>query len=150
MISMDDRPRRCPRRNMWLPRWLLRLRSPVASAPGSQPSSYPPCQLFYEHTSVATYEDMRTPYSLPWISFRAPLAFFIAAIVSALKLADSRVFTCISSWKRVPCSRSSSCSVAFFRLRAAVAADEVIGQSTAQLSYPAVKYTRMPTHQACS
>lgn len=61
-------------------------------------------------------------YNLPWISLRAVLAFFMAAIVSALKLADSRVLTCISSWKRVPCNLSSSCSVAFFRLSAAVAA----------------------------
>lgn len=55
------------------------------------------------------------------MSFSAVDAFFIAAMVSALKLADSRVLTCISSWNRVACSRSSSCSVAFRRFSAAVA-----------------------------
>ena len=61
-------------------------------------------------------------HSLPWISLSAPAAFFIAAMFSALKLADSSVLTCISSWKRVFCNRSSSCSVTFFRRSAAVAA----------------------------
>ena len=61
-------------------------------------------------------------HSLPWMSLSAPAAFFIACMFSALKLADSSVFTCISSWNRVFCSRSSSCSVTFFRRSAAVAA----------------------------
>lgn len=60
-------------------------------------------------------------YRFPWITLRASDPFFIAAIVSWLKLADSRVFTCISSCRRVPASRSSSVSCAFFRLSAAVA-----------------------------
>ena len=61
-------------------------------------------------------------YMLPWITFRASEAFFIACIVSALRFADSRVLTCISNCIRVPANRSSSVSFIFFRLRAAVAA----------------------------
>lgn len=70
-------------------------------------------------------------HSVPWMSFSAVAAFFIAAIVSALKLADSSVFTCISSWNRVPCRRSSSCSVAFLRFSAAVAAAHAQGTFSA-------------------
>jgi len=58
----------------------------------------------------------------PWITFSASDAFFIAAIVSAFRFADSSVFTCISSCNRVPARRSSSASLAFFRFNAAVAA----------------------------
>lgn len=52
--------------------------------------------------------------------------FFIAAIVSAFRFALSRVFTCSSSWRRVPDNLSISCSCAFFRLSAAVATEERI------------------------
>lgn len=60
----------------------------------------------------------------PCITFIASDAFFIAAIVSALRFADSRVLTCISSCSRVPASRSKSASFVFFRCNAAFAATD--------------------------
>lgn len=57
----------------------------------------------------------------PWMTLSASEAFFIAAMVSALRLADSSVLTCSSSCIRVPASRSISVSFIFLRFRAAVA-----------------------------
>lgn len=54
------------------------------------------------------------------LSASAP--FFIADIVSAFRFALSSVFTCISSWRRVPERRSMSTSCIFLRFSAAVAA----------------------------
>lgn len=74
------------------------------------------------HIVHCEYERGET-HSFPWISLSALDAFFIAAIVSALKLALSSVFICISSWNRVACSLSSSISFAFFDFNATVATD---------------------------